>query len=56
MQKIKVELIENFLVVWNSKEGSELYKTAYYGKPVGIASRRSLSLMCHFGFDGGPLP
>jgi tRNA-intron endonuclease len=36
MQKIKVELIENFLVVWDSKEGSELYKTAYYGKPVGI--------------------
>jgi len=22
--------------VWNPKEGSELYKTAYYGKPVGI--------------------
>jgi tRNA-intron endonuclease len=36
MQKVKVELIENFLVVWDSKEGSELYKTAYYGKPVGI--------------------
>ena len=36
MQKIKVELIENFLVVWNPAEGSELYKTAYYGKPVGI--------------------
>jgi tRNA-intron endonuclease, archaea type len=36
MQKIKVELIENFLVVWDSKEGSALYKTAYYGKPLGI--------------------
>ncbi len=36
MPKIKVELIENFLVVWNPAEGSELYKTAYYGKPVGI--------------------
>jgi tRNA-intron endonuclease len=23
-------------VVWNPAEGSELYKTAYYGKPVGI--------------------
>jgi tRNA-intron endonuclease, archaea type len=34
--KIKVELIENFLVVWNPAEGSELYKNAYYGKPVGI--------------------
>jgi tRNA-intron endonuclease len=36
MSKTKVELIENFLVVWNPTEGSELYKTAYYGKPVGI--------------------
>lgn len=36
MVKIKVELIENFLVVWNPTEGSSLYKTAYYGKPVGI--------------------
>ena len=36
MTKIKVELIENFLVVWNSTEGSQLYKTAYYGKPLGI--------------------
>jgi len=36
MLKTKVELIENFLVVWNSAEGSELYKTSYYGKPIGI--------------------
>jgi tRNA-intron endonuclease len=37
MPKIKVELLENFLVVWNPTEGSSLYKTAYYGKPLGIA-------------------
>jgi tRNA-intron endonuclease len=37
MPKTKVELIENFLVVWNPTEGSELYKAAYYGKPLGIA-------------------
>jgi tRNA-intron endonuclease len=36
MTKTQVELIENFLVVWNSINGSQLYKTAYYGKPVGI--------------------
>jgi tRNA-intron endonuclease len=36
MAKIKVELIENFLVVWNSTEGSHLYKTEFYGKPLGI--------------------
>lgn len=35
--KIKVELIENFLVVWDSAEGSELYKMGYYGKPLGIS-------------------
>ncbi|MCW4044927.1 MAG: tRNA-intron lyase [Candidatus Bathyarchaeota archaeon] len=34
---MKVELIENFLVVWNPEEGTELYKTGYYGKPLGIA-------------------
>ncbi|MCW4047660.1 MAG: tRNA-intron lyase [Candidatus Bathyarchaeota archaeon] len=34
---MKVELIENFLVVWDPAEGSELYKTGYYGKPLGIA-------------------
>jgi tRNA-intron endonuclease len=37
MPKIKVELIENFLVVWDSTEGSQLYKTGYYGKPLGIS-------------------
>jgi len=36
MSKIKVELIENFLVVWDSTDGSELYKAGYYGKPLGI--------------------
>ena len=36
MAKIKVELIENFLVVWNPAEGSSLYKTGCYGKPLGI--------------------
>jgi tRNA-intron endonuclease len=36
MAKTKVELIENFLVVWNYKEGSQLYKTGFYGKPLGI--------------------
>jgi len=36
MPKTKVELIENFLVVWDSTEGSQLYKTGYYGKPLGI--------------------
>lgn len=37
MAKIKVELIENFLVVWDPTEGSQLYKTEFYGKPLGIS-------------------
>lgn len=36
-EKIKVELLENFLVVWNTTEGSQLYKNGYYGKPLGIS-------------------
>jgi tRNA-intron endonuclease len=36
MAKIKVELIENFLVVWNHAEGSQLYKIGFFGKPLGI--------------------
>ncbi len=34
--KIQTEFIENFLVVWNPKDGSELYQIGYYGKPMGI--------------------
>lgn len=30
------ELIENKLIVWDPKEGSELYGMGFYGKPVGI--------------------
>jgi tRNA-intron endonuclease len=35
-KKIEVEFIENFLVVWNPTEGSNLYKTGFYGKPLGV--------------------
>ncbi len=36
-KKIRVELLENFLVVWDPSDGSQLYKDGYYGKPLGIA-------------------
>lgn len=36
-KKISVEFVENFLIVWNPKEGSELYRKGFYGKPIGIA-------------------
>jgi tRNA-intron endonuclease len=35
--KTQVELLENFLVVWDTQQGSQLYKNGYYGKPLGIA-------------------
>jgi tRNA-intron endonuclease len=34
--KIQAEFIENFLVVWDTAKGSELYRQGYYGKPIGI--------------------
>ena len=36
VEKIETELVDNFLVVWNTEEGSRLYKLGYYGKPLGI--------------------
>jgi len=36
-KKTEVEFIENFLVVWDSAKGSELYKMGFYGKPMGIS-------------------
>ncbi len=35
-KRIEAEFIENFIVVWNPKEGSELYRMGFYGKPLGI--------------------
>ena len=35
-EKIETELLDNFLVVWDPKQGSGLYKRGYYGKPLGI--------------------
>jgi tRNA-intron endonuclease len=36
-KKIPVEFIEDFLIVWDPAEGSQLYREGYYGKPLGIA-------------------
>ena len=34
--KIETEFIENFLVVWDPKQGTDLFKQGFYGKPIGI--------------------
>ncbi len=36
VEKVQAEFIENFLIVWDTAKGSELYRQGYYGKPVGI--------------------
>ena len=40
-KNVKVELVENFLVVWDTAEGSELYRKGYYGKPLGVAKPKT---------------
>lgn len=42
MEKVEAEFIENFLVVWDPKEGSELYKLGFYGKPIGIQKPKNI--------------
>ncbi len=38
---IKAEFVENYLIVWNPEEGSELYRIGFYGKPLGIPKPKS---------------
>jgi tRNA-intron endonuclease len=33
---IKVSFIESKVIIWDSNDGSLLYKLGYYGKPIGI--------------------
>ncbi len=35
--RVSVELLESFLIVWDTAEGSDLYRRGFYGKPLGIA-------------------
>ena len=42
---IQTDLVEDKLVVWDPKSGSEIYKLGYYGKPVGIPKPKT------FDFD-----
>jgi len=39
--KIKAELIESFLVVWDFKKARKLYSLGFYGKPLGIRKPKS---------------
>ena len=37
----EAEFVENFLIIWNPKDGSELFKLGFYGKPLGIPKPKS---------------
>ena len=37
MPKPTAELVEDHLIVWNPREGEELYRLGYYGKPLGVS-------------------
>jgi len=37
----EAEFVENFLIIWNPKHGSELFKLGFYGKPLGIPKPKS---------------
>lgn len=41
MGKVTAELLGNNLVVWDPEEGSKLYQSGFFGKPVGIAKPKS---------------
>jgi len=38
----EAEFIENRLVIWDPKEGSEIYKGGFFGKPIGIPKPKTL--------------
>jgi tRNA-intron endonuclease len=35
-EETEAEFVDNFLVVWDSSKGSELFERGFYGKPLGI--------------------
>jgi tRNA-intron endonuclease len=40
-EETEAEFVENFLVVWDTKKGSELFEHGFYGKPLGIPKPKS---------------
>ena len=38
----QAELLENRLIIWDPKQGSETYKLGFYGKPVGIPKPKTM--------------
>ncbi|RLG00415.1 MAG: tRNA-intron lyase [Thaumarchaeota archaeon] len=38
---IKAEVVQDTIIVWNIKDGRELYREGFYGKPLGIAKPKT---------------
>ncbi|HLE34301.1 MAG TPA: tRNA-intron lyase, partial [Nitrososphaerales archaeon] len=36
MSKIKGELVENRIVIWDLEQSRNLFKEGFYGKPLGV--------------------
>ena len=43
-EKIETELLDNFLIVWDPKQGSNLYKFGYYGKPLYLVEKGKIDV------------
>ncbi|MCS7132363.1 MAG: tRNA-intron lyase [Nitrososphaeria archaeon] len=41
-EKVRAELIHGTIVVWDIESGRELYRSGFYGKPLGISKPKSL--------------
>lgn len=39
--KVKAELIHGTIIVWDIERGRELYRSGFYGKPLGISKPKS---------------
>ena len=41
LEETEAEFVENFLIVWDPKRGSDLFGLSFYGKPLGIPKPKS---------------
>ena len=51
MTRFAAELLESNLIVWNTEEGSKLYSSGFYGKPIGIAKPKSTEFNVPLALD-----
>lgn len=42
-KQYSAEILEDRLIVWDPKEGTEIYKLGFYGKPVGVPKPKTMN-------------